>query len=517
MAGGEPTSVGDLLEVGADDAVAVYRPDGEITWAELRRIVAAAEDCLREAGVGLGSRVLCRVGDDFSRLIAGFAVLRLGGIHFAVNPATIGKELRHIVTRSEPVAVISDDDLAEAPAEFTDAPRIRNSGGRLEALGRCREASVPGRAAGEDPAMLIFTSGTSALPKLAVTPHRALVAMGRDLNRLLSVSEEDRFLALSPFFHVAGWCCSAMPAAAAGASLVMPGPFSASRFWRDVERWQPTIWNSGLAFIEMVAARGGPPPAKLPFRHVVSNLRPDTWRLGREQLGLPLGTYYGLTENCGRGTISLDITDYRAGFVGRVYGDEDAVRIADEQGRPCPPGQEGEIQLRGPGLMLGYFRDPEATAAAFQDGWLRTGDRGLIDEQGDLYYRGRFKNMIKRSGENIYAEEIELLLLEHEDVRDAIVIAVPDRVREEEVKAIVVPTEGVRLDPVDLHRWCAERVAAFKVPRYIELADSLPRTPSGKPDLGLIKRTRATPDGSWDAERELNATAPNKSRGGVKQ
>src|ERR1700716_3983749 len=225
--------------------------------------------------------------------------------------------------------------------------------------------------------------------------------MGTDLGRLLGAGPAERALALSPVLPVGGWSTAVMPALAAGASLVLPGAFSASRFWSDFERWRPTLWTTGLAFLEMVAARGGEPPVESSFRHVISNLRPDTWQLARETLQLPIGTYYGLTENNGRGTFARSLPEYGAGLVGKVYGPEDAVRVTAD-GEALPAGEIGEVEFRGPCMMSGYFRDKEATAAALRPGgWLGTGDLGRLEDDGTLWFTGRIKNMIKRSGENV--------------------------------------------------------------------------------------------------------------------
>jgi acyl-CoA synthetase (AMP-forming)/AMP-acid ligase II len=504
------TNTGALLRRPPADAVAVRLPHGDVTYGELRETVDRAAAGLAEGGVGHGTRVMIRVGDDLSRLILGLAAQQLGAVSLAINPATIGAELEFMVVKSDPGAVIADADLAGPVGSIAGAGIWINERGALTARRPCAISAPPAEPDGEDPASLLFTSGSSATPRLAVLPHRSHVAMAVDFAGLIEAGPEDSFLCLSPLFHVAGWSTAVLPAIASGASLVMPGNFSASRFWADVERWKPTIWTTGLAFIEMVAARGGEPPAKTPFRHVISNLRPDTFELGRKQLGLPLGTYYGLTENNGRGTIALGIEDYEAGFVGSAYTESDAVRVVRD-GRTLGPGEVGEIELHGDSVMSGYFRDPEATAAVLRPGrWVATGDLGRLDESGNLYFKGRIKNMIKRSGENVSAEEVELLLLEHDAIVDAIVVAVPDRVREEEIKAIVVLAADAELTPEEVRRYCSGRVADFKVPRYVQIEDSIPRTVSGKPDIGTIRRTMATPDGAWDgAEQRTYTQATN--------
>jgi acyl-CoA synthetase (AMP-forming)/AMP-acid ligase II len=493
-------TVPSLLRAAPDAAVALRLPDGDLTYAALRERVDAAAAALADGGVGAESRVVVRAGDDLSRLVTQLAIHSLGAIAAPVNPQTTGAELDFLVDHSDPAAVIADEGLeAELPLEEGVGIWTNLGAGELRERRRRATTTAPRDPSPDDVASLLYTSGSSSRPRGVLLSHRSHAAMGTDLGRLLGAGAGDSFLALSPFFHVGGWSTAVMPALAAGASLVLPGAFSASRFWSDVERWQPTLWTTGLAFLEMVAARGGEPPAELPFRHVISNLRPDTWELARETLGLPIGTYYGLTENNGRGTFIRDAAEYGAGLVGRVYGPEDGLRVTAD-GEALPAGEVGEVEFRGPCVMNGYFRDEEATAATLRPGgWLATGDLGRLDDDGTLWFTGRIKNMIKRSGENVAAEEVEFHLLAHPDVVDVSVTAVPDRVREEEVKAIVVLAEGADPSPARLHRYCAEGMASFKVPRYIQFVAELPHTISGKPDIATVRSRFGSAADSWDS------------------
>ena len=478
---------------------ALRLPSGDVSYAELRERVGALAASLAAGGVGAGSRVLIRVEGDPARLVCKLAVHSLGAVAAPINPATDGPELEFLVSHTEPAAAIADEELAPGLALAEGAGLWIGADLQARGLRPCARATAPRGPRAEDPASLIYTSGSAARPRGAVVSHAAHVAMGRDVARLLGAGPNDRFLALSPFFHVGGWSTAAMPALAAGASLVLPGPFSATRFWDDVERWRPSLWTTGLAFLEMVAARGGDPPPSHPFRHVISNLREDTWELARGRLGLPIGTYYGLTENDGRGTFALETPDYRAGFVGRAYAPGDGIRITRE-GTELAPGEVGEIEFRGPCTMSGYFRDEAATAAVLRDGgWLATGDLGRLDPDGTLWFSGRIKNMIKRSGENVSAEEVELHLRAHPELADVAVTAVSDRVREEEIKAIVVPVAGSSPSPEDLLEHCRAGLPDFKVPRYFQFVDQLPRTASGKPDIAAVRRSFGTPAGSWDS------------------
>jgi crotonobetaine/carnitine-CoA ligase len=493
------TTVGAQLRAVPGEATALRLPEADVSYAELRRWVDTAADSLAGGGVGAGSRVLVREGDDLSRLVTSLAVQTIGATVVPINPATSGGELSFLVSHSDPAAVVADEGLAEELEIGEEVGLWDNELGRLAPRRACAKVAPPREPDAGDAASLLYTSGSSARPRGVVLSHRAHVAMGRDLTILLSASRRDSFLALSPFFHVGGWSTTVMPALAAGAALVLPGPFSASRFWADVERWRPTLWTTGLAFLEMIAARGDEPPASLPFRHVITNLRPDTWALGRQRLGLPIGTYYGLTENDGRGTFALDVPDYEPGFVGRPYTPADGLRVTRD-GETLGAGEVGEIEFRGECTMSRYFRDEEATARVLRPGgWLATGDLGRIEADGNLIFTGRIKNMIKRSGENVSAEEVEFHLLDHPDVADVAVLAVPDRVREEEIKAVVVGEPGSSVSAERLHRYCADGMAEFKVPRYIQFVKELPHTISGKPDIAAVRRAFATPAGSWDS------------------
>ena len=495
------TTLVEQLERHSDADVALRLPAGEVSYGKLRAQVSDAAHQLVSGGIGHGDRVLVRVGDDVSRLFAALAIQQIGAVAVAVNPLTIGVELEHVVARARPAAAVCDEALAGDLPSGPETGMWINDGGRLNRRLPSASEATPRAPQPGDAASIMFTSGSSARPRGAVLSHRAHAAMGRDLAAVMNLTSEDSFLLLSPLFHVGGWSTTVLPALASGCSLVIPGPFSATRFWDDVERWRPTIWTTGLAFIEMVAARGGEPPRQIPFRCVLSNLRQDTWELGRHRLGLPLGTYYGLTENNGRGTIDTDVTAYEPGYVGRPYTAADGVRIMRDDA-PLPPGEVGEVELHSESAMSGYIGDPAATEAVLRPGpWVRTGDLGFLDDQGRLFFRGRLKNMIKRSGENVSAEEVELFLLEHPLVRDAAVVAVPDRVREEEIKALVVLEPASGLSAEALHEHCLAGLARFKVPRYLQFVDELPRTVSGKPDIGTIRRTLATPAGSWDSEQ----------------
>jgi len=194
------------------------------------------------------------------------------------------------------------------------------------------------------------------------------------------------------------------------------------------------------------------------------------------------------------------------GYVGRPFGGGE-LGIFDESFQRLGPLEYGELCLRHPQVMIGYLKDPEATAATLVDGWVRSGDRGFVDHTGRAYFAGRYKAMIKRSGENVSAEEVEAALLEHPDVAECAVVAVPDPIRAEEVGAVVVRRAGTEGQPDALRAACGERLVRWKVPRYFVVRDEpLPRLANGKIDR-VGAAALIDPAEAWDAEAQAHAPA----------
>jgi len=210
----------------------------------------------------------------------------------------------------------------------------------------------------------------------------------------------------------------------------------------------------------------------------------ETMQAWKRDFGFDISEGYGLTESNPTATTSIGDVKPKYGSCGKViWGTE--LKIVDDQGRTLPPGSDGEVLIRGVNVMKGYYRNPEATAAALKNGWLYTGDIGKLDEEGYLYIVGRKKEMIIRGGYNVYPREIEELLYEHPAVQECAVIGVPHAELGEEVKAVVYLKAGQHTTPEEIRAYCRERVAAFKYPRVVEVrVEPLPKTATGK----ILKR-----------------------------
>jgi long-chain acyl-CoA synthetase len=354
----------------------------------------------------------------------------------------------------------------------------------------------------DDPAVIFYTSGTTGHPKGAISTHRSMIAnlqntlyaaiagmLANPGQGMSTTSGQFTSLLTSPLFHVSGCHSGLVVGLAMGLKLVMPvGRFEAEKVMALIEAERVDIWTGvptmvwrvvdhpnrhryDLSSVKQVAYGGSPAAPELLRR--VQETFPNVRAMGNA---------YGLTESSSVATVNGG-PEYlqRPESVGRPLPVVE-LRIVDDQGTELPPGQTGEVQVRGPIVMPGYWNKPEATKEAIADGgWLRTGDVGYVDDEGYLYITDRAKDMIIRGGENVYCVEIENRLMEHPAIADAAVVGVPHPTLGEEVKAVVVPEPGASLTEDEVREWVRQALADFKVPAYVEIRrDPLPRNPSGK-------------------------------------
>jgi crotonobetaine/carnitine-CoA ligase len=353
---------------------------------------------------------------------------------------------------------------------------------------------VEGQVKPEDVSMLVYTSGTTGNPKGVMITHQMYAAAGQGFAAWTGSTSEDRFFTCLPYYHANSQYYSTMGSLAAGASLVLVDRFSATRFWDQVRDSRATVVN----FIGMMmpVLLKQPPTARdrensVRLFYGSPALAPELLSEFEGRFGARVLIGFGLTETC-YGTIERLGEVHRAGSSGKVRWHPDPrflnqLRIVDG-GKEVPAGTVGEITLSNPAVMPGYWRDPARTEEALRDGWLYTGDLGRLDEEGHLYFVDRKKDVVRRRGENISSQEVEDVIKRHPRVLDCAVIAVPSELGEDEVKAYVVPRSS--LTPEEVVYWCAERLAYFKVPRYVELRQDFPRTPTLRVRKDLLRQER---------------------------
>jgi len=351
-----------------------------------------------------------------------------------------------------------------------------------------------------------FTSGTTGHPKGCLLSHRYWLHLATSLvEGFPHLRPADRMLTAQAMSYMdPQWNLAA--SLVSGASLVVLDGFHPSSFWDRVREHHVTYFYC-LAAMPVLMLTTPPDPRDRDHRVRVvqcSAIPPARHAELEERWGAPWFEVFGMTETGG----DIHVTDIEhdalvgSGAIGVAKPGREA-RIIDADGADVPTGEMGELVLRGPGMMSGYDDEPEATAQVFRGGWLHTGDLARRDAAGIISLVGRLKDVVRRAGENVAAREVEDTLLSHPAVRMAAVVGVPDDIRGEEVKAYLVLTDDRDAEhaAAELGAFCADRIARFKVPRYWEVRDDLPRTPServAKPEL-VAGRTWDAQEGVWQS------------------
>jgi len=438
------------------------------TYADAQARIERGAAGLRAAGVGPGDRVLVTARNTADYLLLWFALMEVGATQVPINPKGTAEEFDGFARQVKPALAVTDGNLAVL---FEAAADGRGPANLVE----------------EDVAVMIPTSGTTGRSKLVMQTHRAYVMAGEGFPWWLRLTADDRLLTALPLFHINAPAYSILGSVAARASVVLLPAFSARGFWDAARRYRATEFNAIGAMVEILMRQ---PPrdddADNPVRLCYTGPSPT------EERQREIEARFGLEVVCG---YALSETPY--GLIWehgtRPYGTLGAPRQHPTLGRVNEARVvDGELQLRNPAVMRGYYEMPEETAEALVDGgWLRTGDLVNENDDGTYTFLGRTKQVIRRRGENLSPLEVEAALEAHPGVVEAAVIGVPSDLTEEEVKAYVVAAPG--LDLGDLQRFAGERLARFKVPRYFEIVPELPHTATGRLAKHLLP-TERTPE-----------------------
>jgi long-chain acyl-CoA synthetase len=507
---GLPPSLGGgnlALSLGAAAGVrptrrAVTHGGAAVTVGELWERSARAAAMLAARGVGRGDRVAIQLPNVPAFADFYFGVLRLGAVVVPVNPLLRAGESAYTLEDAGVRVLIAwhESELPDAgPDPIEVIPIVEPFGGGIldgyEGVGEDAVDVDP-----EETAVILYTSGTTGRPKGAELTHRNLGLNTRAVVNHLGMEADDVLLGTLPLFHSFGQTCTLNASIAVGARLALLTRFDAAAAVELIDREGVTILMgvpTMLAGIAGVAADHGPFPG---LRIAASGGAP----LPREQAenfervtGVPVLDTWGLSETSPAATLNRPGAT-RVGSVGRPI-DGVEVRAVGEDNEGLPAGETGQLAIRGHNVMKGYWRRPEATAAAITaEGWFLTGDLGRVDDDGYVYVVGRSKDMIIRGGLNVYPREVEEVLHRHPAVSEAAVVGVPDERLGEEVGAAVVLAPGASAAPEELREWTAQRVAPFKYPRQVWMLDELPKGPTGK----ILKREIHPPT---DASQEAAA------------
>lgn len=484
---------GDAEALVFEDAAGAMR---RYTYAELQAATASAAGGLAELGVRAGDKVVVHLTNRPEVVLTIFALARLGAVAVPSNTANRAQELTHLIGFSDAKLLVTspdhlelfDDVLPRTPAiERVVLAGADGAPGDHVDFAELLQAAPAGAAVTdpETPLEILFTSGTTALPKGVVLTHANWLWSGERTSRGLRLDESDRMLTALPLFHVNAQSLTLMNALTLGATAIVVEQFSASRFMDQVRRHGATHTSIVAMVVRTLLAQ---PAADADRDHALRrvsyaiNVSDAEKEEFERRFGVELLNGYGLSEAMTEVSVCPVGGPGRWPSIGLPAMDRQ-IRLVDAAGHEVAQGEVGEITVKGvPGrtIMKEYYKDPEATARTIRDGWLSTGDNGYLDERGYLYFFDRAKDIIKRAGENVSASEVEAALAEHPLIARAAVIGVPDALRDEAVMAFVVLEPGASLARDDVERHCAQRLARFKVPTIVEFTDALPMTSIGK-------------------------------------
>ncbi len=476
------------------------------TYHEFDARVNQVANGLRADGIQRDEKVVVHLPNSPAFLLTWFALAKIGAVMVPTNTANTASEMEYVLNSSDATTVVTEAPFGEMfGATLPRCPGIRRvflartaralASTRLwDELWRGQPTTLlPIPFHNEATVEILFTSGTTAQPKGVMLTHANCLWSGERASKQVRLAPGERSLTALPCFHVNAQSLSILSALTAGATLILLELYSATKFWEQVRRHRANMLSIVPALMRTITAQPSRPDDRDHAVRVVFyaiNCTDKEKTDFESRFGVRFLNGYGLTE--AMTIVAMAPIDGNRNWpsIGLPALDRQ-IRIVDENDVELPRGQIGELIVRGvPGrtIMKGYYKNPAATAATVKDGWLHTGDNAWMDEAGYLYFFDRRKDVIKRGAENVSASEVETALMEYPGILECAVIGVPDPIKDEAVKAFVVSRPGVQLTVDEVLAHCAGRLAKFKIPQFVELRESLPKTSIGKIEKKILRR-----------------------------
>jgi len=479
------------------DRVFLVAPESgdSLSFAQLKAAVDDVSLQLGQLGLPQGAKVAFLLNNGYWTLRLFLGVMASNRVIVPLNAVAGTVQLVHVLDHSDSevvfVAPEYRDKLAEVMAQIERPIRVIETTDESGPAWPDSEFPVasPLPPTADDIALLLYTSGSTGLPKGAMLSHRAVTNGGRNVTEGHQLKADDRALCVLPVYHINGAMVTVMAPLYSGGSVVMPKRFSATDYWRLVAENRCT-WSSIVpTIIKYLLDREAQEPfdfgndkrlAAFRFaRSASAPLAAVTLEQWEQVFKIPMIETLGLTETAGTvASNPLPPAPRKPGSVGLPYGND--IIIVDDKGDECLPQVVGEIVIRGSNLLELYYKNPQATLESIKDGWLYTGDLARKDEDGYIFITGRSKELIIRGGENIAPREIDDVLYKHEAILEAAAVGVDDENYGQEVVACVVLRDGYECDENELKAFCEGGVGRYKAPKIIYFFDDLPKGPSGK-------------------------------------
>ncbi|MDQ1639420.1 MAG: long-chain acyl-CoA synthetase [Pyrinomonadaceae bacterium] len=500
-----PQNLGQLLRqrvaASPEKIFLISESDGRrFSYAQFEQAVRRVARLLQSHDVGKSDVVGLLLPNGPEYIIAYYACWKLGALAGPINSLLKEEEISFVLNNSEAKLILINSEfqprLDNIREELPHLKSVLVFDDEAEATKDFANSIGPNSGlpdiTPDDEAIIIYTSGTTGKPKGCLLTHGNLIANARQISQWLQFTKGDRLLSIMPLFHMNAVSVTTMAALYAGGSTVVSPKFSASRFWQIISDYEITSFGSVATMLSMLLSTypdGVPAGLKTnQLRFAMCGSAPvpaEVMQRFEETFKCLVIEGYGLSESTCRSTFNPPDERRRAGSCGIPIGNE--MRVVDEEDNEMPDGELGEIVMRGENILKGYYRNEEATAIAFRNGWFHTGDVGYRDEDGFFYIVDRKSDMIIRGGENIYPREIDEVLYRHPAVAAAAAIGVPDPLYGEEVAAFVVLKDGKVSSEEELVAYCREHLADYKSPKTIRIVESIPKGPTGK----LLKRELA--------------------------
>jgi fatty-acyl-CoA synthase len=496
----------------APDRVVLHAEDGDHSWAMLRREVGRLAGALAGLGIGAGDRVAHLGYNSPLFLMLLFACARLGAILVPLNWRLAAPEHGAILANAEPKLLLHDAAFAEHAARLGASRALAIESELAALIAAADERAADPDASDEQPVLIVYTSGTTGRAKGAVLTQRALLWNAVNSTLMHDLTSDDHVLTTLPLFHVGGLNIQTLPALHAGARVTLHRRFDAGATLDAIARVRPSL--TVLVPAQLTAMLEHPrwhetDLSSLRAITTGSSIVPIPLIEAVHARGVPVIQVYGSTETAPIAIYQTRREAFAAiGSCGKpaLHG---AARIVDRAGRDVAPGTHGEILIRGPQVMEGYWRDPAATAAALAGGWFHTGDIGHVDARGFYYIDERKHDVIISGGENIYPAEIEAILLADPRIAEAAVVAHPDPRWGEVPVAVVVRRPGKTLTAAEVLALFTDRLARFKHPHAVLFAEALPKNALGKVLRHELRRSLVA------AKPQSKSSSPLEGEGGV--
>ncbi len=493
----------DLLAAQPATAPALGSVEGPaLTYGELLELSRSTRTQLRDAGVDPQDRIAIVVPNG-PLAATSFVTLANSAATAPLNPAYTAQELRFYLNDIRARLVVIEPESPPAVREVatdlgmpiaTLEPDVRGNGAFTLALEEIGPASDRGSPGSEDQALVLHTSGTTSRPKMVPLSHRNLLASATNVASSLGLGPDDRCLNIMPLFHIHGLVAAVLASLAAGSQVVCTPGFNALRFFGWLQKIRPTWYTAVPTMHQTILARAGRNSevirdSRLRFvRSSSASLPPPVMADLEATFSAPVVEAYGMTEAAHQmASNPLPPGERKPGAVGPAAGPEIAIMTAC--GDLLESGEVGEVVIRGENVTDGYLDNPQANAEAFHGDWFRTGDQGLLDDDGYLRLTGRLKEIINRGGEKISPREVDEVLLDHPDVVQAVTFALPHPTLGEEVAAAIILVPDSEASDKEIRQFARQQLADFKVPRRLVFLDEIPKGPTGKLQrIGLAEK-----------------------------